>query len=213
MKIHDLTLTVRPGMVVWPGDPQVELYRIGKIEDGANANVSVVHMGVHTGTHVDSPYHFLQEGKAVDTLPLEVLIGPVVVVELGEDVQQVDRTVVEANLVRGKNERVLFKTRNSRYWEEEESGFQPDFAGITEDGAQALAEMEVKLVGIDYLSIAPYKKSRPTHEVLLKANMVVIEGLNLSEVSGGEYTLYCLPLKFKDTDGAPARVISRFRCN
>lgn len=207
MKIHDVTLTIRPGMVVWPGDPQVELHRIQKIENGANANVSLIHMGVHTGTHVDAPYHFLLEGKAVDTLRLEVLIGPARVVELPDDVAQIDEKVVERFVDDKSADRVLFKTRNSRYWAEGQQEFQPGFVGITEDGAQALVAKGTKLVGIDYLSIAPYKKSRPTHEVLLKSSMVVIEGLDLSAVQDGLYTLYCLPLKFKDTDGAPARVI------
>jgi arylformamidase len=85
--------------------------------------------------------------------------------------------------------------------------FQEGFVGIDEGAARLLVEKGVRLVGIDYLSVAPFKRSRPTHEVLLEAKMVIIEGLDLSGVSAGEYTLYCLPLKLRHTDGAPARVI------
>lgn len=207
MKIHDVSLTIRPGMTVWPGDPKVELYRQEKIEDGANANVSFMGIGVHTGTHVDAPYHFLQDGKTVETLPLDVLVGKVLVVELDDNINEINWEVIEPLTHTHGVERILFKTRNSRYWLESGSEFQENFVGITVDGAQSLVEMGVRLVGIDYLSIAPFKKSRPTHEVLLKSNIVLIEGLDLFNVSPGEYTLYCLPLKLLNTDGAPARVI------
>lgn len=207
MKIHDVSLTIRPGMVVWPGDPKVEIFRQDKIEEGANANVSFMGIGVHTGTHVDAPYHFLQDGKAVDTLPLDVLVGKVLVVELDDTINEINREVVEPLRHTHGIERILFKTRNSRYWLESGDEFHEDFIGISADGAQSLVEIGIRLVGIDYLSIAPFKKSRPTHEILLKANMVVIEGLDLSGILPGEYTLYCLPLKLLNSDGAPARVI------
>lgn len=207
MKIYDVTLTMRPDMPVWPGDHPVELYRDEKIEEGANANVSILSISVHTGTHVDSPYHFLNDGTAVDVLPLEVLIGPVQVVELTGNATVIDAHVVEnLNLLPGI-ERLLFKTRNSDFWSEEPQVFHPDFVGIDEAASRILVDKGIKLVGIDYLSIAPFKKSRPTHEVFLKAKVVLIEGLNLTNIHPGKYTLYCLPLKLKNTDGAPARTI------
>ncbi len=194
-------------MPVWPGDHEVELYRDEKIEDGANANVSNLSISVHTGTHVDAPYHFLPEGGPVDQLPLEVLIGPVQVVELPESVDFIDEKILLKTEINPGTIRVLFKTRNSRYWMMDINEFQTGFVGITEDGARYLVEKGIKLVGIDYLSISPYKMSRPTHEVLLKAMMVVIEGLDLSKVDAGQYELYCLPLKLFNTDGAPARAV------
>lgn len=207
MKIHDITVTLKPGMPVWPGDHEVELYRDEKIEEGANANVSNLSISVHTGTHVDAPYHFLPEGGPVDQLPLEVLIGPVQVVELSESVDFIDEQILQKTEINPGTIRVLFKTRNSRYWMMDTNEFQTGFVGITEDGARYLVEKGIKLVGIDYLSISPYKMSRPTHEVLLKAMMVVIEGLDLSKVDAGQYELYCLPLKLFNTDGAPARAV------
>ena len=207
MKIHDITLTIREGMPVWPGDPPVQLHRMSKIEEGANANVSFIAMGVHTGTHVDAPYHFLMEGKYVDALSLDILIGQAVVVGIDPSITEINQSVVQALDLKSGVTRILFKTRNSLYWQENKAEFQPDFVGISEDGALELVNRGIKLVGIDYLSIAPYKRSRPTHEVLLKAELVVIEGVDLSQVKPGEYRFYCLPLKLSQTDGAPARVL------
>lgn len=207
MKINDVTLTIREGMVVWPGEPEVDLHRVKKLEEGANANVTYMGFAVHTGTHVDAPRHFIADGNSVDLLDLNMLIGEVTVVEIPQDVDHISAAVIARSGLAVGTERVLFKTRNSNYWVENRGDFQPGFVGITEDGAQALVELGVKLVGIDYLSIAPYKKSRPTHLVLLREKMVVIEGLDLSKVKPGKYTLYCLPLKLANADGAPARVI------
>jgi arylformamidase len=185
MKIHDVSLTIHPGMVVWPSDPPVTLERKSKIEEGANANVSRLDLGVHTGTHVDAPYHFLPSGSRVDALDLDMLIGPVYLAELPESAGVVDAAAIRSAGIPDGVTRLLFKTRNSALWARDERQFQTGFAGITKDGAEALVSMGVQLVGIDYLSIAPYKQSRPTHEVLLGAKMVIIEGLDLSSVGAG----------------------------
>ncbi len=207
MKIKDVTLTIREGMPVWPGEPEVTMHRVKKLEEGANANVTYMAFAVHTGTHVDAPCHFLANENGVDKLALDVLVGEVTVVEMPESVNQITADDIYASGLASGAERVLFKTRNSDYWIGGSDTFQPDFVGITEDGAQALVDLGIRLVGIDYLSIAPFKKSRPTHLVMLKAKMVVIEGLDLSQIKPGKYTLYCLPLKLANADGAPARVI------
>jgi len=207
MRIYDVTLTLSPSLPVWPGDPVIVLERIEKIEDGANANVSRMDMSVHSGTHVDAPYHFLGGNTpTVEQLPLNLLTGRALVVYLPET-DRIDATALgKVNIPTGTR-RVLFKTRNSEIWLRGETTFQTDFVGISPDGAEFLIQRGVKLVGIDYLSIAPYKQSRPTHLILLKAGVVVVEGLDLSQVSPGRYMLYCLPLKLAGCDGAPARVI------
>ncbi len=207
MKIHDVSLLIEPGMVVWPGDPEVELYRVSKIEEGANANVSHMRLGVHTGTHVDAPYHFLADGRKVETLALEALIGPVQVVDVGEMVDELNEAVLRsAGLAEGV-ERVLFKTRNSAHWQRGERSFQTNFVAIPADGAAYLAGRGIQLVGVDYLSVAPYKNSRPTHEILLRAGMVLLEGVNLSGIAAGWYELCCLPMRLAGSDGAPARTV------
>jgi arylformamidase len=206
MRTYDISLTISPDLPIWPGDPGLELERLEKIEEGANANVSRLSLGVHTGTHVDAPYHFLEDGTTVEQLPLNYLTGRVYVLNLPE-VDQITAEILENTVIPSRTRRVLFKTRNSQYWSGQAKGFQTDFVGITSDGAEFLVKRGVKLVGVDYLSVAPFKQSRPTHEILLKAGVVILEGLDLSEVTQGRYTLFCLPLKLAGSDGAPARAI------
>lgn len=207
MTIYDITLTLTPQMPSWPGDPGVLLERVRKIEEGSNANVSRLDMGVHNGTHVDAPVHFIPGEKSVERLDLEVLVGPALVAELPESVGTITAAVLEAAAIPEGTLRLLLKTRNSHYWTSGEPAFQPGFVGIEVDAAEFLVARGIRLVGVDYLSVAPFKRSRPTHEVLLKAGVVPVEGLDLSRVPPGLYTLYCLPLKIAGCDGAPARAI------
>ncbi len=203
----DISLTITPELPTWPGDPQVVLERINKIEDGANANVSRLDISVHTGTHVDAPYHFLQNGNTVENLDLNILVGTaqVIFVDAANDTIEINDLKVTG--IKPGTTRLLLKTRNSEYWDRIGEGFQTNFAGLSPEASQYLVELGIKLVGIDYLSIAPFKRSRPTHEVLLQSEMIVIEGLDLRKVEPGFYTLVCLPIKLGKTDGAPARVI------
>jgi arylformamidase len=207
MKIYDISLTIQNGMVVWPGDPQVKLERIFKIEEGANANVSKLELSVHTGTHLDAPHHFLNGAKRIDELALDILIGPVQVVRLADEVDLITAEVVEQAGIAPGVIRVIFKTRNSAYWLKTEQVFEKGFVGVSTDGAEALVKRGIRFVGIDYLSIAPYKKSRPTHEVLLKAEMIILEGVNLNGIEPGMYGLICLPPKLGGSDGSPARAV------
>jgi arylformamidase len=206
MRTYDITLTISPDLPTWPGEPAIVLERIKKIEEGANANVSIMKMGVHSGTHVDAPFHFLQDGKTVERMALKILAGRAYVLALPE-VDVVTAGILERSEIPPRTRRLLLKTRNSQYWARQEKVFQEGFVGISADGAEYLVKRGVKLIGVDYLSVAPYKQSRPTHETLLRAGIVVVEGLDLSEISQGRYTLYCLPLKLNGSDGAPARAI------
>ncbi len=208
MKIYDITLTIQPSMPVWPGDPPVQLERVSKIEDGANANVSRLALSAHTGTHVDAPYHFLGDSRVtVDLLSLDVLNGEAFVLHLPDEVGLVTKDVLQKAGIPPGARRLLLRTRNSHIWTQGLRDFQTGFVGIGVEGARYLVECGVELIGVDYLSVAPYKQSRPTHEVLLKAGLVVVEGLDLSQVSAGTYSLHCLPLKLGGSDGAPARAI------
>lgn len=207
MKIWDISLTISPNLPTWPGDPKAIVERVSAIADGANANVSRMDMGVHTGTHVDAPLHFIDGTSAVEAMNLEVLIGLARVVQVADDVNVIDREVLEKLDIPDGTTRVLFKTRNSKYWANRVREFQTDFVGIDESGSKYLVEKGIRLVGVDYLSVAPFKQSRPTHQVLLGANMVIVEGVDLSAVQPGEYQLICLPLKIEGSDGAPARAV------
>ena len=190
MQIIDVSVPVRAGMITYPGDPDVRLERVSSIGDGDVVNLSRLDLGVHSGTHVDAPLHFLDGGRSVETLPLDVLVGPCVVVD------GLDPAVVPAGA-----ERVLFKTPNSRLWERDQ--FSEDFVALDGEAARALVAGGVRLVGIDYLSIG----DEEAHKVLLGAGVVAIEGLDLREVEPGEYRLICAPLKLEGAEGAPARVL------
>jgi len=206
MRTYDITLTISPEMIVWPGDPTVNVKRLSSIASGDNANVSQISMSCHTGTHVDAPDHFLNNGKTVESLSLDLLIGRAYVLHL-PDVNLITASVLMDADIPPRTRRLLFKTRNSDYWANGNKEFQTDFVGLSIDAAELLVDRNVKVVGIDYLSIAPFKQGKPVHTILLDAGVVVIEGLDLSRVSQGRYTLHCLPLKLGGADGAPTRAI------
>lgn len=207
MTIYDITLTISPDMPVWPGDPAVALEQVESMDKGAEYNLTRLAMSVHAGTHVDAPHHFLNDGRTAESLPLDVLTGPCYVVQFPDDVDEITAEGLARTPIPDGVERLLFGTRNSRWWAQGVKEFQTDFVAVSEDGAQWLVERGIKLVGVDYLSVAPYHQSVPTHRVLLQAGIVALEGVNLAQIPRGFYDLYCLPLKLARSDGAPARVI------
>ncbi len=210
MKIHDISVTLEAGIPIWPGNPAFELVRVNDIDKGGSSNVSRLSLGCHTGTHVDAPIHFIPGAVGVDTLPLELLTGPATVFSvdtLAADGDNISATALAVAKIPPGTTRALLKTRNSDLWKLGPHEFRADFAGITADGAQWLVDNKIGLVGVDYLSVGPKGAGRPTHEILLKAGVVIVEGLNLSVVEPGNYDFYCLPLKLKDSDGAPARAV------
>jgi arylformamidase len=209
--IYDISVPISGETPVYPGDPGVEVVAHASLERGDAANVTLLRLGAHTGTHVDAPAHFISGASKVAELPLEALVGRARVVEVPADVLAIDERHVET-LVPAATERVLFKTRNSGFWNESGSTFREDFTYITPAAARALAGRGLRLVGIDYLSIEKFKSdSFDAHVALLSRDVVLVEGLNLSDVPAGEYELSCLPLKIAGGagDGAPARAVLR----
>ena len=206
MKIFDVTVPISKDMVVYPGDPPVKIERRRIIDrNDSKCNLTRYSFGSHTGTHVDPPFHFIESGITVDKLPLELLMGRAHVVEIAAP--SIDEAVLEEiNLT--EDMRVLFKTRNSYLWGQKK--FVEDFVYITPGAARVLVNNGIKVVGIDYLSVEKFGATEPeTHLTLLRAGTVIIEGLDLREVEPGDYDMICLPLKVKDGDGAPARVVLR----
>jgi arylformamidase len=209
MKIYDITVPISENVPVYEGDPKVKIDVAAAIKNGDAANVTQLCFGAHTATHVDAPSHFIDGTRKVHELDLAKLIGDCRVVEIEASATAIEPRHVE-NL--GTVERILFKTRNSGFWNEPETGFRKDFTYITPAAAQVLAEKNIKLVGIDYLSVEKFGSSDfATHLTLLEKEIVIIEGLDLREVAAGEYELICLPLKIISPtgDGAPARTILR----
>jgi arylformamidase len=209
MKIYDITVPISENVPVYEGDPPVKIEVAHSIAKGDAANVTQLCFGAHTGTHVDAPNHFIDGTRKVHELDLEKLIGICRVIELDESVTAIEPRHFE---IPETVERVLFKTRNSAFWNEPETGFRKDFTYITPEAAKVLAEKNVKLVGIDYLSVEKFGSTDfATHITLLEKEIVIIEGLDLREVPAGDYELICLPLKVISPtgDGAPARTILR----
>ncbi|HEY6546945.1 MAG TPA: cyclase family protein [Vicinamibacteria bacterium] len=207
-RIFDVTVPLSAEVPVYPGDPPFSLEPTHEIGKGAPYNLGRLSLGTQTGTHVDAPYHFLADGATVDQLPLEILLGKARVIELmGRD--RVDRSDLEQLNLRD-DLRVLFKTRMAGQMRHPQ--FVEDHVYLTEDAATYLVQAGIKLVGIDYLSFEkPGSLEFPAHHALLSAGVVVVEGLDLSEVDAGEYDLVCLPLRILGADGAPARVLLRSR--
>lgn len=209
MKIYDVTFPISEQTPIYAGDPAVKIEAAHAIARGDAANVSHICCGVHTATHVDAPNHFVEGARRVHELDLEKLIGLCRVVEIENDAKAVEaKHVSDLENV----ERVLFKTKNSQFWNEPEKGFREDFAYVEPEAARILVEKNIQLVGIDYLSVERFGSTDfMTHITLLKAEVVIIEGLDLREVSAGDYELICLPLKYIGGagDGAPARTILR----
>jgi arylformamidase len=207
-KIYDVTVPLSASVPTYPGDPRFEIEFTKTLASGAPYNLARFSLGAHAGTHVDAPYHFRADGATVDALPLEILMGKARVVEMPAR-ERIRREDLEAVDLRD-DLRILLKTRMSGQLRVPE--FQEDFVHLTGDGAAYLAQAGLKLVGIDYLSVDRFGTTEyEAHQALLGAGVVIVEGLDLSEVAPGEYDMVCLPLRIEGADGAPARVVLRAR--
>jgi arylformamidase len=205
--VYDVTVPLVPGLPVYPGDPPFEIEPLQRL-GSAPFSLSRMSLATHTGTHVDAPAHFLPGGATIDSLPLEILLGKARVVEIPAR-ERIDRADLELRDLRD-DLRILLKTRMSGQMLKPD--FQEDHLYLSGDAAAYLAQAGLKLVGFDYLSVDRYgAPDYPAHHALLEAGVVIVEGLDLSEVEPGEYDMACLPLRVADGDGAPARVILRSR--
>jgi arylformamidase len=205
MRFIDISVPLDAALPTYPGNAPVALEAVKRIARGESSNVSTLHMSAHGGTHVDAPRHFFDEGSGTEALALELLCGRARVVEVTSRSVTADDL---APLDLSEDVRVLIKTHNSRLWSD--PAFHTDYVGVSESAAKYLVDHGVKVVGVDYLSVEPYKTpGAPTHHLLLGAGVIVIEGLNLRDVDPGVYEMFCLPLRLVGSDGAPARVVLR----
>lgn len=206
MKLIDVSVPLDAQLPTYPHNTPFSVEPIKRLARGDSSNVSTLHMSAHTGTHVDAPRHFFDEGAGTESLPLELLIGRVRVIEVSSRAGIAAEDLVTIDL--SDDIRLLIKTRNSRLWGSPE--FHTDYVGVTESGARHLVEHGIKVVGVDYLSVEQFKNpGAPAHHVLLGAGTIVIEGLDLRQVDPGIYEMFCLPLRVVGSDGAPARVVLR----
>jgi arylformamidase len=202
--VIDISVPNGPGQHVYPGDPVPKIESVRQIANGDVCNLSLLHMGSHTGTHVDAPYHFLKDGPRLGEVPLDRMVGPCLVADL-RGRRAVDAASLRDVQVHG-DDILLCRTDNSAKWAA--PAFQKDFTFVTKDAADLLVERGVRALGMDYLSIEEFgSPDFPVHHRLLGAGVFVIEGLDLREVAPGRYYLVCLPLKMPELDGAPARAV------
>ena len=206
MPIFDITLTVSNDLPVWPGDPAINFYRVADVHHGDVCTLSRLESGSHIGTHLDAPLHFIKGGTTVDQLDLTVLMGPCVVV-YAPDATVIDAALLDSLSIPTGTRRLLFHTRNSEIWARGDNVFHTDYVGIAPSGADWIVGRGIQLVGVDYMSVAPYGDTIVPHQILLGAGIIAVENLNLSGIEAGNYQLICLPLKLKDGDGAPVRAI------
>ena len=197
----DVSVTVRHGMPHWPDNPPIVLERVMDLRRGDDCNVSHLAMGVHSGTHMDAPVHFIHHGAGLDEMPLAATMGEARVIQI-DDPREITADELRAHNVQA-GERVLFRTSNSaRCWQA--GSFVEDFVYITEPAAEHLAATRVQTVGVDYLSVGGYHADgAKIHRTLLEAGIWIIEGLDLSPVTAGRYEMICLPVKLHGSDGAP----------
>jgi len=203
MKIYDLTITINNETLKWPSDPDIEIKKFLSIKNGDKVNLSILKLGSHTGTHIDAPFHFLKNGKSIDKIDIKNLIGKCFVKFVNSDVI----TIEEIKDIDYKNyDKILFKTKNSKYLKKVK--FFKNYVYLSKEAAGFLVKKKVKLIGIDYLSIEGFGSvDNYVHKILLKNEVIIIEGLDMSKVGEGEYFLISLPLKLGGLDGSPARVI------
>lgn len=207
MRIIDISAPLDGAGPYWPGSPGCSLHAEMHVARGDKVTNSTLRMDVHAGTHVDAPAHHLLGGATVDCLPLDAMIGPALVVEVGCGVSEITAEVLRSEIGPSVPERVLFKTRSSSVWSQQDRQFDPTFVALTLDAATLLAEGGARLVGVDSPSVQRFGDADATHRVLFEAGVVVLEGLDLRRATGGEFQMVCLPMLLVGAEAAPARVV------
>ena len=207
-RIIDVSLPIGPDLLVWPGDPAVDITPRSQISKGDPANVSELRMGTHTGTHVDPPVHFVSGAPGMDRVPVDLLVGECVVADARGLRGQLGPADLDALKVPAGATRVLLKSDNSEIWRHLPAAFPDEYVCLSPEAARWVVAAGIKLLGVDFLSVeqkgAP---GHPTHVELLSKGVVIVEGLNLGDVEPGEYMLAVLPLKIVNGDGGPARAV------
>jgi arylformamidase len=203
----DISVSLRPDLPVWPGDPAVSLEPASRTASGDNANVTRLGIGTHTGTHVDAEWHFIDDGRTLEALIPDRLIGPCFVADLTSATDHLTISDLEAAGIPAGTRRLLLKTTNSDLWDTSPAKFDTSYIGISPDAAEWLVNRGIDLVGIDYHSVEPYDAGGTTHRIMLGSGQIILETINLGNVSAGHYQLYCLPLRIDGYDGAPCRAV------
>ncbi|MFC1482040.1 cyclase family protein [Candidatus Neomarinimicrobiota bacterium] len=204
----DITLPVIPGLPVWPESLPITFDKIFDMQKGDPHTDTNLHLSAHSGTHVDAPAHFVNDGKNLSDFPLSRFIGPVLVVDL-PNIDVITAKDLAGLAIPKATTRLLIRTKNSDLWANPKHEFNRDFVALDQGAAQWLVDFGMELIGIDYLSIQPFYHGPETHQIILGADIIAIEGVNLAGVEAGDYELYCLPLRLMNTEAAPVRALLR----
>ena len=207
MKIIDITIPLSEQTPVWEGEKGISIDHMKRIGHQSDFNVSRIELGVHSGTHIDSPFHALEDGVTVDQIPLNVLLGEVQVVQIPIEYKVINSKCLQEIEFNNSIDRVLFKTTNSDYWEYDPYSFNRNYVALNSQGARFLTDRNIKLIGMDYFSISTFSDLFEPHAILLKNNVVILENIDLRNVMPGLYKLICLPIKLIGTEGAPVRAV------
>jgi len=202
----DVSIPISSDLPVWPGDPTPQVTWLSQIIRGEGINLSKIEMSLHSGTHIDAPSHFIEGGLSIDEIPLDLLIAEVQVINIPKELKIIKESFLNA-LNYEIPDKIFFKTNNSFMHYLHNKSFVKDYVGIDPAGAKWLVDHKVKVVGIDYLSVAPYWDAAETHRILLESNVIIIEGLDLRLIQEGKYRFVCLPINVKGREAAPARVL------
>ena len=209
-RLIDVSLEIGPDLLIWPGNPDVSVTPTSRISRGDSSNVSEIRLGSHTGTHIDPPFHFLDDGTTAERLPLDAMMGETTVADLRGTAGPIGADELDSLSLAGDITRLLLRTDNSALWGADLRAFPDEYVCLSPEGARWVVDHGIVLIGIDFLSIeARGAPGHPTHRTLLEAGVVILEGLDLSRVEPGPYTLVCFPLKIAGGDGAPTRAILR----
>jgi len=208
MEIFDISLPLTEDMIIWPGSSGFHIEWIKHVQKGDSVNNSKIICDAHSGTHIDAPLHYIRGGNSVEKLAIYDMIGCSVVADLS-NVSQITATDLEGLNLPENVQRLLLRTHNSELWKTGSKRFNVDYVGLSKDAAEWIVKRNVRLVGIDYLSVQRYFDSPDAHQTLLNAGVIILEGLNLSQIKPGMYELICLPLNIVGAEGAPARAILR----
>jgi arylformamidase len=203
----DISVLLHADLPTWPDSHGIHISRLMEMDKGDDANVSRLDIDLHSGTHIDAPHHFMNNGVTTDSIPLDTLIGTCFVADM-RNKSSITAADLEAASIPEGTKRLLFKTDNSQHWADLSHSFRKDFCALTADGAQWVVDQKIQLVGIDYHSIQLFHDSFDTHVILLKNEVVILEGLDLREVAPNKsYKLLCLPIKVKGVDGVSTRAV------
>lgn len=206
MEIIDISVSLHNDIPTWPTSSGIKITKYQSMQSGHSSNISSLYCDVHTGTHVDAPKHFIDNGITIDQLSLHQLIGSATVAFLS-DVDEINASDLDNLELPRDCKRLLLRTRNSDLWGEKNSEFRRDYVGLDPKAAKWIVDEGIFLIGVDYLSVQRYEDGPLTHQILLEGGVIIVEGLNLHGVAAGIYNLICLPLKLKDVEGAPARAV------